>query len=137
MAIISPPSEGKERVTKASKNYLSHTLSSRLREVILTADGRQLSVAEALSERLVSIALYAESNQDAISAAKIIFDRAEGRPQVIKDDSVKEIPKVVIRLNGTQFEDIEEKSNGTAPHDPDDDEPMIMAEMDDGRTYLG
>lgn len=136
MPLIEPPKKGKERTSKSEKNYFSQCLRDKLREVVTTNDGRQMSVAQAVTERLVAIAMFAESNQDAISASRIIFDRVEGKPAVIKDNSVKEIPKVMIRLNDSQFDKIEKNANTDFDEEDEDPDSLVVAELD-GKTYIG
>ena len=140
MAVIAPPSRGREKKKeiKEDKGYFSRTLTAQMKRLVTLDDGRQLSVAEAATERLVNIMLYAESNQDAIAAAKIVFDRTEGKPAVIKDDTAKPIPKVTIRLNGEQYD----KGRGLSEVEMEEDvfeeeEPKMRLEFDDGKVYEG
>ena len=135
MAIISPPDKKNSRIDKSNKNYFSQCAAAKLRETILTTDGRQMSVAQAIVERMCSVAMFAESNQDAIKAAQVLFDRTEGKPQIVKDNTVKEIPKVVIRLNDSQYDELESKANEEVEEDAE--EPLVIAELDDGRTFVG
>ncbi len=139
MAVLAPPSKVNDRVKtpKEDKAYFSKTLAAQMKRLVTLEDGRQVTIAEAAAERLTSIALFAESNQDAIAAAKVIFDRTEGRPAIIKDDTAKPIPKVTIKLNGEQHDRVARLSEEESEEEGEEEDPKILFKFDDGREYEG
>lgn len=138
MSIIAPPAVDRKRhdTNKEDKAYFSKVLTAKVREMILTEDGRQMTIAQAGAERLASIMLYAESNQDAIAAAKVIFDRVEGKPRVVKDDESRPMPRITIKLNNEQYK------KGVALAEEDNDafdegEEKVVFKFDSGEEYEG
>lgn len=139
--IIAPPikSGDKIREVKKSKTVLSEALSSKMNELIYTDDGRQITVAQAMAERLTNIALMAESNTDAIAAQKLIFERVQGKAAVVKVDETKPMPKVVFSLTEDglgKVNDSRTKSIIDASEVEDDGSGIIVAEID-GKSYVG
>lgn len=138
MSVIAPPSVREGKTDKKDKMYFSKCCATELRRMIRLDDGRQMSVAQAGAERLANIMLYAESNIDAINAAKVLFDRVEGKPAVIKTEDAKPMPKMVIKLNNVQYERGRSLAEESEYEDyTEDEEPKLHIEMDNGQEYEG
>lgn len=134
--IIAPPSvKNKNRPIKTDSKYLATSLNSTLRELVATEDGRHITKAQAISERLVGIAMFAESNADAISASKLIFDRVLGKAAVQKEADTKEMPKVVIALKDDDLKSITDKANVPQQEIPEE-EPVVLVGTEDGKEFL-
>lgn len=90
MSTIAPPTKSgnTNRPVKVSKNFLSDALQSKTRQLV-NGEAGVVTAAQAMAERLVNIAIYAESNQDAIAAQKLIYDRLQGKAAVIKEDDTR------------------------------------------------
>lgn len=136
MGIIAPPTMAKEKKqTKVDNNFLKNALTSKMREVLSTEDGRQMNIAQALADRLVNIALFAESNTDAIAASKLIFERVHGKAAVEKVDETREMPKVIFALQETGIEKINQAARANLPLD-DDSPPKCLVKSDEGEFLL-
>lgn len=130
MAIKAPPiiveTKGLDKPRAMKKNFsmdtlVSACLSTKMREVIETADGKQMSVAQAMVDKLINIALFAESNSDSLKAIKESLDRIIGKPAVANQEDVIEIPRIIFAL----------KDNPSpAPSD------AIVAKVDDKEMIL-
>lgn len=139
--IIAPPvkSGNKTRELKENKSFLADALSSKLRELTYSDDGRQMTVAQAMAERLTNIAVYAESNTDVVAAQKLIYERVMGKAAVAKVDETKPMPKVVFTLTEEGLDKVNESRDKTlidVSEVEDDGSGLIIAEMD-GKTYVG
>lgn len=111
-----------------NKKLLDETLSRRLGENV-TVDGVSMTVAQALSNRLIDIALFAESNKDSVTAAKLIFERVNGRAAVMVDDTKEEMPPVTFRLKTDDVRKLEALSRSQLPVEPEPSD-RIVAEID-------
>ena len=134
MAIIPAPSTGKDKPVKNDKQFALNVLSSKMREMVYTEDGRQMTVAQAIAERLANIAMFSESNTDAISASKLIYERVYGKAAVMKTDEVKPMPKVVFALNDMGLKEVSESVNKQVPEE--NDGVGFLVETDDGQEMI-
>lgn len=135
MNIIAPPNEGMKRPVKADPKFLATSLNSTLRELVVLEDGRRVTKAQAIAERLTNIAMCAESNTDSVSAAKLIFDRVLGKAAVQKTEDVQEMPKVVLALRDDDLDTMQKKASVKTVEPPEED-PVVLVETDDGHEYL-
>lgn len=135
MAIIAPPSVGKERPVSNDKQFALNVLSAKMREIVTTEDGRQMTVAQAMAERLSNIAMFAESNTDSIAAQKLIYERVYGKAAVMKTEETKPMPKVVFALNDMTLKEVDESVNKSLPPE-ESDEVGILVETDDGKEMI-
>lgn len=135
MSIIAPPSAGKNRPVKNDRQFALNVLSAKMRELVSTEDGRQMTVAQAMAERLSNIAMFAESNTDAIAASKLIYERVYGKAAVMKTDDVKPMPKVVFALNDMTLKEVNDSVNKPFPAEGGD-EIGILVETDDGQELI-
>lgn len=132
MGLITPPNAPMTGAKSKSKRILSDALINKLNESVLLPNGTTLSVAQAITERLVGIALYAENNKDATTAARIIFERMEGRCAVQDNTEQQELPAVVFKMSKKQESIIEEKAALAEPIEEEiaeeQEEEMKLAE---------
>lgn len=135
MSIIAPPSTGKDRPVKSDKQFALNVLSAKMRELVNTEDGRQMTVAQAMAERLANIAMFAESNTDAIAASKLIYERVYGKAAVMKTEEVKPMPKVVFALNDMTLKEVNDSVNKPSTVE-ENDEVGILVETDDGQEMI-
>lgn len=139
--IIAPPikSSDKNRPIKNSKTLLTDALVSKTQEYVTTETGDQITVAQAIANRLSAIAMFAESNTDAISAAKLIYDRVQGKASVAKSEDIKPMPKVIFALTEEGLGKVNDARDAqiieTAEIE-DDGSGLLVAEMD-GKTFVG
>lgn len=106
MIVEAPVTSYEKKPVKQNKGYLNECLASSMRELTFTKDGRQITKAQAITERVVSIAMYAESNSDALAASRFIFERLGGKAAVMKDEEVKPMPMISFTLNTEGYEKI-------------------------------
>lgn len=134
MNIFAPPSEHKDRPVKTDPKFLATSLNSTLRELVELEDGRTVTKAQAISERLVDIAIFSSSNADSVSAAKLVFDRVLGKAAVQKTEEIQEMPKVILALRDDDLNSMAKKAEKALPEQEDD--PAILVETNDGEYLL-
>lgn len=142
MGIVAPPSSTRHKnvEVKPSKTFLSDALSSASRKLVNTEYG-QMTAAQAMAERLMNIAIYAENNTDAIAAQKLIYDRLQGKAAVIKQDESKPMPKVVFALTEEGLDKVNEsrasKILEVADAEDDGSGLVIAEDPETGISYVG
>ena len=137
MNVLVPPNKVNHKdVGTAKKTALADSLASKMRETVITDDGRCLTVAQAMTERLANIAMFAESNTDAIAAQKLIYERLYGKAAVQKDEDVKPMPKVIFNLNSDGMQKVQDSVNKKLEIENPDNEPLVEIEID-GKEYVG
>lgn len=137
MNVLVPPKKTEHKdVGTGNKNVLADSLSSKMRETIITEDGRYITVAQAMTERLANIAMFADSNTDAIAAQKLIYERLYGKAAVQKDEDVKPMPKVIFSLNSDGIKKVEESVEKKLEIDNPDNEALVSVNID-GKEYIG
>lgn len=111
-------------------------LSAKMNELVSTDDGRTMTVAQAIADRLASIAMFAESNTDSIAASKLIYDRLYGKAAIEKREDVKPMPKVVFALNDMGIEKVAASVNIPTIEEEDTDNAGILVQTDDGKEMI-
>ena len=112
MAKLAPPNHSPVQVTKQTDQQITSALRSMLKETFSDGD-KYMSVGQGIARRLVNIALYAQSDGDAIRAIKEINDRIEGKTTVVKRDEKKQLPRILIALDDEEISMI--FKTGTSP----------------------
>lgn len=136
MNVLAPPEETSVRtLTKPDKRFLSKSLISELRQIETTMDGRRITKGQLIAERLIDIAINSSSNTDSIAAAKVIFDRIEGRAAVIEHKEVQEMPKVIFACREDDLQTVAEKAK-SAPPEEDYGNDSVLVETDNGEEYI-
>lgn len=96
-------------------------------------DGSRMTMWQAVVKRLYNTAIYAESDKDATSAAKVIAERLFGRAPVQKQENKHDIPEIVLVVKDKELKTIEEKaSRAEVENDGDNSETPIEIQFDDG-----
>lgn len=134
MGIISPTNNTKTSSYQGSKKALAEAMSYAAQQIIESPiDGTRMSMWQAVVKRLYNTAIYAESDKDATSAAKVIAERLFGRAPVQKQENKHEIPAIVFTVKSSEIKDIEEKAARAEP-DVQDDSGItpIEIQLDDG-----
>jgi len=100
-------------------------------------DGTRVTQWQAVVDRLYKTAIYAESDKDATSAAKVIAERLFGRAPVQKQENKHEIPAIIFAERGDELTQIAEKAS-RAEADPEDyDGPVnIGVQFEDGSELI-
>ena len=138
MGIISLTNKQREKQYTGSKKALSEAMSYAANEFVDSPlDGTRKTQWQAVVDRLYKTAIYAESDKDATSAAKVIAERLFGRAPVQKQENKHEIPAIIFAERGDTLEQITEKA-ARAEADPDDYDGLtkIGIVMDDGTEII-
>lgn len=100
-------------------------------------DGTRKTQWQAVVDRLYKTAIYAESDKDATSAAKVIAERLFGRAPIQKQENKHEIPAIIFAERGDTLEQIAEKAS-RAESDPDDMEgpSSFGVQFEDGEEVI-
>ncbi len=100
-------------------------------------DGTQKTKWQAVVDRLFTTAIYAESDKDATSAAKVIKEELFGRAPVRKQENKHEIPAIIFAERGDELTQIAEKAS-RAEDDPEDyDGPVNFGvQFEDGSELI-
>ena len=120
-------------VTKqVDKKILDRALVDAAREVC-NGEGGVTTYAHALAMRLWHTALYAESDKDSTTAAKVIMERINGKPTVLVEEEKEEMPSISFRVHSSDAEkvkaisersDVEEEPNDRVVVDIDGEPTM-------------
>ena len=135
---IFPGNKSKEKQYKGSKKALSDAMFYAASQYIESpVTGEKITQWQAVVDRLYKTAIYAESDKDATSAAKVIAERLFGRAPVQKQENKNEIPKIVFAARGDELEQIAEKAS-RAEADPDDYDGMtkVAVTFEDGTEMI-
>lgn len=138
MGIIAPTNKTSVKAPSGSKKAMNEAMSYAANEFISSpVDGVQKTQWQAVVDRLFKTAIYAESDKDATSAAKVIAERLFGRAPVQKQESKHEIPAIIFAEKGDELEVIADKASRAEP-DPDDYDGMtnIGITLDDGSEMI-
>lgn len=137
MGIIAPTNKT-SRAPSGTKKAMNEAMSYAANEFIASpVDGSQKTQWQAVVDRLFKTAIYAESDKDATSAAKVIAERLFGRAPVQKQENKHEIPAIIFAEKGDELEVIADKASRAEP-DPDDYDGMtnIGITLDDGSEMI-
>lgn len=96
---------------KKSKQVLRESIWSKLNEQYINDDGALTTFADIMAARLVNTACFAESDKDATTAAKLVFERIEGKAAVVDTSEKIEIPAVKFVLGDADVNLIEKNSS--------------------------
>lgn len=136
MAKLAPPNHSPVQVTKQTDQQITSALRSMLKETFSDGD-KYMSVGQGIARRLVNIALYAQSDGDAIRAIKEINDRIEGKTTVVKRDEKKQLPRILIALDDEEISTINNRlKNGKESDLEEPEEEGFIIETDNGQEFI-
>lgn len=121
-----------------TKKAMTEAMSYAANQIITSpVDGSRTTQWQAVVDRLYKTAIYAESDKDATSAAKVIAERLFGRAPVQKQENKHEIPAIIFAERGDTLEQITEKAQ-RAEADPEDYEGItpIGIQFEDGSEMI-
>ena len=124
--------------TPSGKKAMAEMMSYAANQFIQSPmDGTRVTQWQAVVDRLYKTAIYAESDKDATSAAKVIAERLFGRAPVQKQENKHEIPAIIFAERGDELTQIAEKAS-RAEADPEDyDGPVnIGVQFEDGSELI-
>lgn len=135
MGIIAPHTKNAPSGTKkAMAEAMSYAANTFIKSPVT---GERTTQWQAVVDRLYKTAIYAESDKDATSAAKVIAERLFGRAPVQKQENKHEIPAIIFAERGDELTQIAEKAS-RAEDDPEDYEgPLnVGIKFDDGSELI-
>lgn len=136
MGIITPTNKNKEKYYSGSKKAISDAMSYAASQFIESPiDGARRTQWQAVVDRLYKTAIYAESDKDATSAAKVIAERLFGRAPVQKQENKHEIPAIIFAERGDSLTQIVEKAS-RADEEPEDNNTSFGVQFEDGSEMI-
>lgn len=134
MGYIVPETKKAPSGKKAMAEMMSYAANQFIQSPM---DGTRITQWQAVVDRLYKTAIYAESDKDATSAAKVIAERLFGRAPVQKQENKHEIPAIIFAERGDELTQIAEKAS-RAEADPEDyDGPVnIGVQFEDGSELI-
>lgn len=125
MGIINPELKSANKDKTSSKKLISDALRQLLKEEVEVGAIR-ITKAQALSKRLVDIALFCDSPKTAVTAAKVIMEFTEGKPAVQDNKEKEALPVVEFVVKDVEdAEVIRQKAIAYDTLHPEDKEPSI------------
>ena len=121
---------------KKAKRVLRDAVWAKLNEEQIDGDGSVTTYAEIMANRLVNVACFAESDKDAISAAKFLKEWMEGKSPVTDSTEKIEMPMVKFILNEPEVAMIEDKAS--QPYEEEEELDSVIVSIDgiDGEMEL-
>lgn len=134
MGFITPNVKQAPSGKKGMAEMMSYAANQYIQSPV---DGTRITQWQAVVDRLYKTAIYAESDKDATSAAKVIAERLFGRAPVQKQENKREIPAIIFAERGDELTQIAEKAS-RAETDPEDyDGPVnIGVQFEDGSEII-
>lgn len=134
MGIIAPREKRQEEKYIGSRKALADAMSYAASQPIESpVTGDRVTMWQAVVDRLYKTAIFAESDKDATSAAKVIAERLFGRAPVQKQEKMTEIPVVVLAPRDGEIKQIQDKAARAAPDDAAEDITPINITLEDGK----
>jgi hypothetical protein len=121
---------------KKAKRVLRDAVWAKLNEEQIDGDGSVTTYAEIMANRLVNVACFAESDKDAISAAKFLKEWMEGKSPVTDSTEKIEMPMVKFILNEPEVAMIEDKASQPYEEEEELDRVIVSIEGIDGEMEL-
>ncbi len=138
MGLIAPKEKSSGNQYQGSKKALAEAMSFIANQMIESPiDGSRMTMWQAVVKRLYNTAIFAESDKDATSAAKVIADRLFGRAPVQKQENKHDIPEIVLAVKDDELKEIIEKASRAEPeNDSFEEETSIGVQFDDGSEVI-
>lgn len=135
MGIIAPSNKPNKNYV-GSKKAMTDAMSFAANQYITSPmTGEKTTQWQAVVDRLYKTAIYAESDKDATSAAKVIAERLFGRAPIQKQESKHEIPAIIFADRNDALEEIAEKAS-RAEEDYEEEEKAFGVKFEDGTEVL-
>lgn len=130
MGLISPNLPSVKNVDTKEKRKLFDTalIDYGLRET-QDEQGRIIRNVQRLAATVWEGALYSESPKDRALFAKLLYERAGGKPTVIAEEEHEEIPEIVLRVNPKSAEQIKQLAERDDVTE-DDSESRVVVEIE-------
>ena len=130
MGYITPTRRDVGSVKTVDKHFLDNALKDLMQSTLKDEEGTVKTIAERMAYGLVMDALYAETVKDRTTCKKLIYERVGGKPAVIEDDEIDELPSVSVRLKTSDAQKIKQiEAMDNFEEEPTD---RVVVEIDDG-----
>lgn len=130
MGYITPTKRDVGNVKTVDKHFLDDALKDMMQTTLKDDDGTVKTIAERMAYGLVMDALYAETVKDRTTCKKLIYERVGGKPAVIEDEEIEELPTVSVRLKTSDAQKI--KQIEAMDHYEEEPNDRVVVEIDDG-----
>jgi hypothetical protein len=130
MGYITPTKRDVGNVKTVDKHFLDDALKDIMQTTLKDDDGTVKTIAERMAYGLVMDALYAETVKDRTTCKKLIYERVGGKPAVIEDEEIEELPTVSVRLKTSDAQKI--KQIEAMDHYEEEPNDRVVVEIDDG-----
>ena len=125
------PNKNKSVAQEFNKRVLGDIVIRKLNQQF--DDGESITTAaEKVVDRLLATAIAAESNKDASTAAKLLFEYSMGKAGVVVDDTKEELPAVKITVSAKSKEKLLELSQRTEFTEDDEENEKFIIEDENG-----
>ena len=125
------PNKNKSVAQEFNKRVLGDIVIRKLNQQF--DDGESVTTAaEKVVDRLLATAIAAESNKDASTAAKLLFEYSMGKAGVVVDDTKEELPAVKITVSAKSKEKLLELSQRTEFTEDDEENEKFIIEDENG-----
>ena len=131
MGYITPAKRTSE-VKKVDRHFLDEALKNLMMSTRKDAEGNIKTIAEQLAYGLIEDALYAETVKDRTTCKKLIYERVGGKPAVIEDDEIEELPSVSVRLKTSDAQKI--KQIEAMDHYEEEPVDKVVVDIEGGPT---
>lgn len=130
MGLISPNLPSVKNIDTKEKRKLfdDALIDYGLRET-QDEQGRIIRNVQRLAATVWEGALYSESPKDRALFAKLLYERAGGKPTVIAEEEHEEIPEIVLRVNPKSAEQIKQLAERDDVTE-DDSESRVVVEIE-------
>lgn len=130
MGYITPKKNEISQVKKVDRHFLDDMLKEMMTTTLKDEEGTVKSIAERIAFGLVNDALYAETVKDRNACRKLIYERVGGKPAVIEDDDIEELPTVSVRLKTSDAQKIKQiEAMDNYEEEPED---KVVVEIEGG-----
>ena len=130
MGYITPTKREVGNVKSVDKHFLDDALKEMMQSTLKDEEGTVKTIAERMAYGLVMDALYAETVKDRTTCKKLIYERVGGKPAVIEDKDIEELPTISVRLKTSDAQKIKEiEAMDNYEEEPTD---RVVVEIDDG-----
>lgn len=125
------PNKNKSVTQEFNKRVLGDIVIRKLNQQF--DNGESITTAaEKVVDRLLATAIAAESNKDASTAAKLLFEYSMGKAGVVVDDTKEELPAVKITVSAKSKEKLLELAQRTEFTEDDEENEKFIIEDENG-----
>lgn len=130
MGLISPNMPAVKKADKDFRKAFDQALADIGLMETEDAEGVMRPNVYRLAKSVWNDALYAESPKDRNANAKLIYERVGGKPKVMADEEIQDIPEIVLRVNPKTDEQIRQLAQREDLEPMEEQEGNIVIRID-------